>query len=112
MTRLVAAMRLLTLLAIDTVRSSLLLVWDVLSPKDYSDVRILRYATEARSDLELLLLSIAVTLTPGTLVMDLSDDRRELVIHAMYGSDPEAILRDIRERVERPLLTALRGAGP
>jgi len=110
--RLAALLRLLALLAVDTVRSSLLLAWDVLSPKDYSVVRILTFETRAESDMELLLLSCAITLTPGSLTLDVGDDRRTLVIHAMYADDPDGILRDIRERYETPLLTAMRGRRP
>lgn len=112
MIRLVAILRLLALLAIDTVRSSLLLAWDVLSPKDYSTVRILTFATRADSDLELLLLSSCIALTPGTLTLDVGDDRRTLILHAMYAADPEGVLRDIRDRYETPLLTAMRGRRP
>jgi multicomponent Na+:H+ antiporter subunit E len=112
MIRLFAILRLIVLLAYDTVHSSLLLAWDVLSPKDYSTVRILTFTTRAESDLELLLLTCAITLTPGSLTLDVSDDRRTLLIHAMYAADAEGVLRDIRERYETPLLTAMRGRRP
>jgi multicomponent Na+:H+ antiporter subunit E len=112
MIRLAALLRLLRLVAVDTVRSSCLLAWDVLSPKDYSTVRILHFPTRARSDSELMLLSTFITLTPGTLTLDVADDRASLVIHAMYAADPEGVLRDIRERYETPLLTLLRGTPP
>lgn len=109
MIRLAAALRLIALLAIDTVRSSLLLAWDVLDPRDFSAVRILEMPTRAESDLELLLLSVCLTLTPGTLALDVSDDRRTILVHAMYAADPDKVLRAIRERYEEPLLALLRG---
>jgi multicomponent Na+:H+ antiporter subunit E len=112
MIRIIATLKLLTLLIIDIVRSSLLLAWDVISPKDYSTVRILTFSTRAETDLELLLLSCAITLTPGSLTLDVGDDRRTLIIHAMYAADAEGVLRDIRERYETPLLTAMRGRRP
>jgi multicomponent K+:H+ antiporter subunit E len=46
-------------------------------------------------------------LTPGTLSASLSPDRSELIIHALQGEDPEAIIADIRARYEQPLLDAL-----
>jgi len=110
--RLAAALRLLALLLVDTVRSSLVLAWDVITPTDLSTVRVLEFHTRATSDGELLLLSCCITLTPGTLTLDVSDDRRTLIIHAMYAADPEGVLRDIRERYEGPLLTVLRGRRP
>ncbi len=109
MIRLVALVRLISLLALDTVRSSVLLAWDVLTPRDLSRVRILTFPTRARTDRELFWLSTAITLTPGTLTLDVADDRTHLVIHAMYAQDPEALLADLRDRVETPLLQVLRG---
>jgi multicomponent Na+:H+ antiporter subunit E len=94
------------------VRSSLLLSWDIISPRDYSTVRILTFTTRAESDFELLLLSCVITMTPGTLTLDIADDRRSLLVHAMYAADPEGVLRDIRERYETPLLTIMRGRRP
>jgi len=110
--RLAAALRLLVLLLVDMVRSSLLLAWDVISPKDFSTVRVLEFPTRAVSDGELLLLTCCINLSPGTLTLDVSDDRHTLLIHAMYAADPEGVLRDIRERYEGPLLTVLRGRQP
>lgn len=53
------------------------------------------------------LLANIITLTPGTVSASLSPDRSELIIHAFQGSDPEAIITEIRERYEQPLLDAL-----
>ncbi|MCS6969984.1 MAG: Na+/H+ antiporter subunit E [Planctomycetota bacterium] len=112
MTRCLAVLRLLVYLAIDTVHSSLVLAWDVLTPKDYSAIRILRYATRAESEWELLALSCAITMTPGTLTLDIADDRRTLLIHAMYAADPERLQAAIRERYETNILLLLRGRLP
>lgn len=110
MKRLITLARLLAVLAIDTVRSSIVLAYDVLSPRDLSTVRIIRFATRAETDLELMLLSCAITLTPGTLTLDVSDNRRELLIHAMYAADEEGVKRGIRERYESAILLVLRGS--
>lgn len=109
MSRAVALVRLIARLAADTVRSSIYLAYDVLTPGDLSSVRILEFRTEAKTDLELLALSCAITLTPGTLTLDVSDDRQCLLIHAMYAADPEGALRDIRERYEADILTVFGG---
>jgi multicomponent K+:H+ antiporter subunit E len=53
-----------------------------------------------------------ITLTPGTLSASLSPDRSELIIHALQGDDPDAILDDIRSRYEQPLLDALEQRNP
>ena len=39
---------------------------------------------EARTDAEIVLLANLITLTPGTLSLDISADRKVLYVHAMY----------------------------
>ena len=53
---------------------------------------------------ELSLLAVLVTLTPGTLSLDLSDDRRVLYVHFMHVDDPEAAVRSIVDGFERRIL--------
>lgn len=59
-------------------------------------------------DLEITLLANLITLTPGTLSVDVSDDRRFLYVHALDCSDPVAARRDIANGFERKILEALR----
>jgi multicomponent Na+:H+ antiporter subunit E len=50
----------------------------------------------------------SITLTPGTLSLDVSDDRKVLYVHAMYVSDKEAFIQSIKNGFERKLLEILR----
>lgn len=59
-------------------------------------------------DFEIALLANLITLTPGTLSVDVSDDRRTLYVHAIDCNDPEEARRDIREGFERAILEAFR----
>jgi len=45
-----------------------------------------------------------ITLTPGTLSAELSDDRRHLLVHAFNLTDADALVADIKARYEAPLL--------
>ena len=48
------------------------------------------------TDAEITALANLITLTPGTLTLDVSDDRRVLFVHILDLSDPEAALASIR----------------
>lgn len=69
---------------------------------------IFAYPLEAQTDGEITLLANIITLTPGTLSIDVSTDRKTLYIHAMYLEDPEGARRAIREGFERRVLELLR----
>jgi multicomponent Na+:H+ antiporter subunit E len=63
---------------------------------------------DARTDFEITSVANVITLTPGTLSIDVSADKRVLYIHAMYIDDVEAYRRQLKDRFERKLLEVLR----
>lgn len=88
--------------------SSLQVAWDVLTPIQKSRPGIVAVPIDAETDLEITTLANLVSLTPGTLSLDLSNDHKTLYVHAMFVDDPEAIRRDIKMGMERRVLEALR----
>jgi multicomponent K+:H+ antiporter subunit E len=57
-----------------------------------------------QSPVGISMLSNTISLTPGTVSCDLSDDRRFLLIHALHIEDIDVIISDIKTRFEQPLL--------
>lgn len=45
-----------------------------------------------------------ITLTPGTVSSDLSEDGRYLLVHCLHAPDPDSVLEDIKTRYEARLL--------
>lgn len=62
---------------------------------------IVAFPLTVRSDAEITLLANLITLTPGTLSIDVSPDRRVLYVHAIVVRDREAFVRSIAEGFER-----------
>jgi multicomponent Na+:H+ antiporter subunit E len=69
---------------------------------------IFAFPLTVNRDFEITLLANMITLTPGTLSVDVSDDRGTLYVHALDCSDPEATKRDIANGFERKILEAFR----
>ncbi len=82
--------------------------YDVFTPGYVMRPGILAVPLDAETDLEITLLANLITLTPGTLSLDVSHDRRTLYIHAMYADDPEAVKLSIKDGFERRILEVLR----
>jgi multicomponent Na+:H+ antiporter subunit E len=53
------------------------------------------------SDGEILLLSMLINITPGSVTIDLSDDRRTLYVHVMHLASADQTRREIKEGFER-----------
>jgi len=101
-------LRLVGLFLYELVVSSLRVVWDVVTPRHRSRPGIIAMPLAARSDAEILLVANLISLTPGTLSLDVSPDRRTLYVHAMFVDDPERLRRDLKEGMERAVLEAVR----
>ncbi|MEO0637939.1 MAG: Na+/H+ antiporter subunit E [Pseudomonadota bacterium] len=69
---------------------------------------IFAYPLQVDRDFEITLLANMITLTPGTLSVDVSDDRSTLYIHALDASDPDEERRNIAEGFERKIMEAFR----
>ena len=86
----------------ELVKSCLLVARDCLRPKLALAPAIVRMPLEpGKSDAEIFLLSSLITLTPGTLTLDVAPDRSFLSIHTLYGQDPDAVIRELKSGMER-----------
>ena len=59
-------------------------------------------------DAEIGLLANLITLTPGTLSLDVSPDRRTLYVHAMATRGPDHLRREVQQGFERRILEVFR----
>ena len=84
----------------DLVMSSFRVARDVLTPQDLSSPRILAMPLKAESAIEVLLFTNLISLTPGTLSLDVSPDRKTLYVHAMFADDPEAVIAGLQQGME------------
>lgn len=69
---------------------------------------IVAFPLTAKTDAEITLLANLITLTPGTLSVDVSEDRRFLHIHVIHLTDRAAFIMEIATGFERQVTEALR----
>jgi multicomponent Na+:H+ antiporter subunit E len=81
----------------ELVVSSLRVTWDVVTPRARRRPGIVAVPLDLTSDGAITLLAAVITLTPGSLGVDVSADRSTLYVHEMFVDDPERV----RERIKR-----------
>ena len=86
--------------------SSIKVAADVLRPFPRNNPKIIAVPLDVKSDLEILLLTNLISLTPGTLSVDVTEDRETLIVHAMFADDPEAEVSHLKAGMERMVLEA------
>lgn len=99
--RLPAALSLAAFFARELLVSNLRVMRAVLSPWSRLRPAIVAVPLDVRSDAGIALLANLVTLTPGTLAVDVSTDRGTLYVHALAAPDPDAVVREVKEGLER-----------
>jgi multicomponent Na+:H+ antiporter subunit E len=103
--------RILTFLGfylLEMIRSNLRVAFDVLTPRHRMKPGIIAVPLEKASPLETVLLSNLITMTPGTLLLDLSEDGRTMYVHVMYIDNPEELKAQLKDEIEKRVLGILR----
>ncbi|MCF8093419.1 MAG: Na+/H+ antiporter subunit E [Desulfotignum sp.] len=92
----------------ELVISSLQVAWDVITPKHINRPGIIGVPLTARTDLEIFLVANLLSLTPGTLSVDLSEDKKTLYVHVMFLEDIDTTRKEIKNGLERRILEVMR----
>jgi multicomponent Na+:H+ antiporter subunit E len=106
--KLVDAVRFVGFFLYELVLSNLRVAWDVLTPRANRQPGVVAVPLEKASDMEITVLANLVTLTPGSLSLDVAPDRSCLFVHAMFVDDPDRIRATIKDGFERRVLELLR----
>ncbi|MGN7410115.1 MULTISPECIES: Na+/H+ antiporter subunit E [unclassified Sporosarcina] len=81
--RVYAVVRLFFIFVSELIQSSAVVLKQILSPRLKIEPGIFKYETILRSDVEITMLSMLLTLTPGSVVMEVTPESDALYIHAM-----------------------------
>jgi multicomponent Na+:H+ antiporter subunit E len=91
----------------ELIRANLTVAFDVVTPVWHMKPGVIAFPLEAKTEVEITMVANFISLTPGTLSLDVSDDRRVLYIHAMFLDDEDE-LRESLKTLERKVLRILR----
>jgi len=108
--RVYAWIKLVVMFHYELIVSSLAVAVDVLTPRHRSNPAILEMPLDVKSDAGILLVTNLISLTPGTLSIDVSEDRKTLIVHAMFADDKDALLASLKDGMERWVIDAVEGA--
>lgn len=106
--RVIRIVRLAAAFVWELLVSNFRVLWDVITPTHSSRPAVIGVPLDARTDFEIMLVANIVSLTPGTLSLDVSEDRTMLYVHVMFVDDVETARAQIKEKIEKRVLEALR----
>lgn len=91
----------------ELVRANLRLAVEVATPSYHMKPGIIAVPLDVTRDSEILLLSMLINLTPGSVALDVSPDRKVMFVHVMYIETPDAARAEIKQGFERRVLELL-----
>lgn len=100
-------LKLTVLFIYELIVSSLEVVWDIVTPAHRAKPAIIDMPLDVKTDTGILLVTNLISLTPGTLSIDVSEDRKTLKVHAMFAEDPDAVLRALKTGMEKWVIDAV-----
>lgn len=88
--------------------ASLALAWLIVQPRVQLRPAIVAIPLDAETDLEIASVASLLTLSPGTMSLDVSTDRRTLYVHTIDLDDADTFRREIKGGLERRVLEVMR----
>ncbi len=91
----------------DLVVANAVVAWEVVTPGHSIRPGIVRVPVTVRGDLEMSILSNLISFTPGTLTLEVDEERSILYVHALHMDSADQIREQVG-RLERRLLRVVR----
>ena len=91
----------------EVVKANLQVAWIVIRPRPDVRPAFIAIPLDLTDDFAITALANMITLTPGTLSVDLADDRSALWVHCLSTDDVDAVREQIKRQFEQPLQKAI-----
>jgi multicomponent Na+:H+ antiporter subunit E len=94
--RPIAALRFIGYFLLKLVEANLVLAWEVITPRNRINEGIVAVPIHGCSDGLITLVANAITLTPGTVTLEVHRDPAVLYVHVLHLRDIEEVRREVR----------------
>lgn len=82
-------------------KANFFIAYDILTPRMRMNPAFLEVPVKLESDFGLLLFSNLISMTPGTLSLDISEDKKIVWVHVLYHKTDDAMLEEFFEMQEK-----------
>ncbi len=84
----------------ELVLSSLYVAYDIITPKSLMRPGIVEVPIDLKNETAIIALANLISMTPGSLTVDMTPDKRKIYVHAMYLYDKEKFIKKIKTELE------------
>lgn len=104
--RIISIIRYFMVLIKEIIKANIVVAKIVTKSKIDIKPGIIAVPIRCKTDLGITGIANTITLTPGTITVDISNDKSILYVHCIDASDPEAVCASVRDDLEKYVLEA------
>ena len=79
------------------IEANLIIAYDILTPKLSINPGFIKVPLTLKSNFGMLLFSNLLSMTPGSLSIDITDDRKTMLVHVLYQTTENKMLKEFEE---------------
>lgn len=76
----------------------------ILLPRYQWQPALIDFPLSCTNDIQITFLVNVISLTPGTLTLEISRDKKNMLLHVMFFSDKQRLISDIKRKFEHPIM--------
>jgi multicomponent Na+:H+ antiporter subunit E len=88
----------------ELVKSSLFIAWDIITPGDTTRPGIVEVELDLKTDIGLISLANLISMTPGSLTIEMTPDKKKLYVHVMYLEENEDFSEKLKNELEKKIM--------
>lgn len=88
----------------ELIKANIQVAYEVMTPNLNMKPGIVALPLDVKSDFGITMLANLITLTPGTLSLDVSEDRKFMYVHSMYIHDKKEFIKGIKNGFEKRII--------
>lgn len=85
----------------EVIMSNLKVAYDVVTPNYFMKPAFIELDLQGMSDRQIMFAANLITMTPGTLSLDICEETKRLKVHSMYVDDPDEAVRELETTILR-----------
>ncbi|WP_133130708.1 Na+/H+ antiporter subunit E [Legionella yabuuchiae] len=88
----------------EIVLANLRVAYAVIMPGFRSTPTLMDYPLSCTNNIQITALANIISLTPGTLTLEVSRDKKHLLLHVMFFTDKQRLINRLYKKFERPIM--------
>lgn len=92
----------------EIIKANILVAYEVITPRPEMTPGIVAIPLDVKTDAEIAFLASVIALTPGSICLDVSSDKKTLYVHGMYTSNKQKFINEIKNGFEKRILNLMR----